>query len=174
MGVAKQGTCHDIGQDKGHNTGEQTEEKELPGVALHTLQVHLETGKEHDVVEAHAAEDLKGDVAFKDIESILADDDTCQYHADDVRNTQLAHHNRCRKNNQQYHEEDHRGVGNREVCCHQSHFVCKGTNKRAKIQNILVFSSVRTIGEAKETIFFVWMTWITRIFCNFAAKFRTY
>ena len=87
MGIPEQDACHDVGQYEGHETGKQTKEKELSGVALHTLQIHFETCQEHDVVETHTAEDLKGDVSLEDIETVLADNDARQHHADDVRDT---------------------------------------------------------------------------------------
>ena len=114
--IAEQGGGHDEGQDEGHEAREQSEDKELPRVALHALQVHLQSGEEHNVVEAHAAEDLKRDVALQDVESVFSDGDTGQHHSDDVGDAQLAHDDRRKQDNHQHHEEDHRGVGNGEIC----------------------------------------------------------
>ena len=119
MAVAQNRPRHDVGEDQGHETGEQSEDQELAGVAFDALHVHLKTGQEHDVVEAHAAEDLEGDVALKDVQAVFADDDACQHHTDDVRDAQLTHDNRRKEHDQQHDEEDHRGVGNREIVKHK-------------------------------------------------------
>lgn len=64
MTIAQERPRHDICQDQGHETGEQTEDQKLPGIALDAFQVHFETCQEHDVVKTDAAEDLEGDVAL--------------------------------------------------------------------------------------------------------------
>ena len=83
---------------------------------LHALHVHLQTCEEHDVVESHSAEELEGVVALKDVESVFSDQDARQYHTDDMRDTQLTHHDRSKENNQQHHKEDQCGVGDGEIC----------------------------------------------------------
>ena len=115
VGVAQHGLCHDVCQYQRYKTGEQSEDDEAAGVLLHTLHVHLQSGKEHDIVETHTTEEFEGVVALQDIEAILSDDDTCQHHADDVRDAQLTHHDRRQKDNHQHHKEDQCGVGNREI-----------------------------------------------------------
>ena len=111
-GVAQHRPGHDVGHDERYETGEQTERQELIGVLLQAFQVHLQSGEEHDIVETYTAKDLERHVALQDIETIMSHGDTCQYHADDVRDAQFAHHNRCKENDKQHHEEDQRGVGN--------------------------------------------------------------
>ena len=93
MGVTQYRLRHHVGQYQGHETGEQSEDDKATGVFLHPLHVHLESSEEHDVVETHAAEEFERVVALQDVEAILSDDDTRQYHTDDVRNTQFTHHN---------------------------------------------------------------------------------
>ena len=83
---------------------------------LHTLHIHLQSGEEHDIVKAHATEEFKGVVALQDMETVLADGDTCKHHTDDMRNAQFAHHNRGKQNDHQHHKEDQCGVGNWEIC----------------------------------------------------------
>ena len=128
MAVAQYGPRHDVGEDQGYETGEQTEDQKLSGLAPDTLQVHLETGQEHDIVESDASEDLEGDIALQDVQTIFTDDDTRQYHTNDVRNAQFTHDNRRKENNHQHDEENHRGVSYWEICCYKCHFVCKDTN----------------------------------------------
>ena len=84
---------------------------------LRALHVHLQSGQEHDVVESHPAEELKGVVALQDVESILPDDDTRQHHADDMGDAQLTHHDRRKENDQQHHKEDKCGVGDWQIGC---------------------------------------------------------
>ena len=110
MAVAQYGSRHDVGENQRHKTGEQAKNQELSGFALDTFHIHLETGQEHDVIKTDASEDLEGDVAFQNVQTIFANDDTRQYHANDVRNAQFTHDNRRKKNNHQHDEENHRGV----------------------------------------------------------------
>ena len=106
MGVVQHRLSHDIGKQKGYKAGEQTEDEKTVGVLLHTFHVHLQSGKEHNIIESYASEQLERVVALQNVEAILSDDDTCQHHADDMRNTQFTHHDRRKQNNHQHHKED--------------------------------------------------------------------
>ena len=77
---------------------------------LHTFHVHLQSGKEHDIVKTYASEELKGVVALQNIEAILSDDNTCQYHTDDMWDTQLTHHDWREEDDQQHHKKHQCGV----------------------------------------------------------------
>ena len=57
----------------------------------HTLQVHLQTGEEHDVEHAYLAKQLEGVVALEDIETVFAHQHSRKYHADDMGYPQLTH-----------------------------------------------------------------------------------
>ena len=111
----QQPNAHAVSEGEGDEAGEQAIDDEPRLVFLHALHVHLQGGEKHDVVESHLTKELKGRVTFQDIESILAHQDTCQHHSDDVRNAQLAHDDRGKEDNEHHHEEDQRRVGNREV-----------------------------------------------------------
>ena len=118
---------HDVGHAQGDKAGQKSEDQELVRFLFDAFRVHLQSGEEHDIIKAHASQDLERHVTFENVETIMADDDTCQHHADDVGDAQFTHDDRGEENDEQHHEEDQRGVGNGEICCHQSHFVCKVT-----------------------------------------------
>ena len=82
---------------------------------LHALHIHLQSCKEHNIIESHPAKKFKGVVAFKNIETILSNHYTRQHHTDDVRNTQLTHHNWRKEDDQQHHKEDQCRVSNRQI-----------------------------------------------------------
>ena len=86
------------------------EYQSLPDVLLQVLQVHFQTGKEHDVVDTHLAEELETAVPLQDVEAILADDHPRQNHADDVRNTQAPQDDGRKKDNHQHQKEYPSGV----------------------------------------------------------------
>ena len=67
---------------------------------LHALHIHLQSGEEHDIVKSHSSKQFKRVVTLKNIEAILSDHHTSQHHADDMRNTQFTHHDRCEEDNQ--------------------------------------------------------------------------
>ena len=73
---------------------------------LHTLRVHLQSSEEHDVVKSYTSKEFKGVVALQNIKAILPDDDTCEHHTDDMRNTQFTHHDRGKQNDHQHHKKD--------------------------------------------------------------------
>ena len=50
MAVAQHGPRHDIGEDQWHETGEQTKDQKLTGIAFDTFQIHLKSCQEHDIV----------------------------------------------------------------------------------------------------------------------------
>ena len=95
----------------GHGEGEQSEHSEAPLVAPYALDVHLERGKKHDIVESYLAKQLERVVAHQYVQAVLTHGNTCQHHSDDMRNAQLAHHYRGKQNDEHHHEEDERGVG---------------------------------------------------------------
>ena len=113
--IAQEGHSHDISQNQGHETGEESKQQEPLGVFLCALHVHLQSGQEHDVIKTYSSEELKGVVALEDIEAVLSDSDACQHHTDDVGDTQLTHHDRRKENDQQHHKKDECGVGDWQV-----------------------------------------------------------
>ena len=90
-------------------------------VLLHTLHIHLKGGEEHDVIEAHTAEELERVVAHKDVEAILSYGHACQHHAYDVRNAQFAHDDGCQQNDDKHQKEDEAGVGDGKILCQVGH-----------------------------------------------------
>ena len=127
MGISKQCTRHDIRKYQWHEACEKAEDKEMPGVFLQTLKIHLKTSEEHDIIYSHTAEYLEGNVALKDVESVIAYHNTSKHHSDDMGNAQFTHHDRCEEDNQKHHEEDQRGVGDGQICGNHIHFECKGS-----------------------------------------------
>ena len=113
--VTEQGYRHYVGEYQRDKARKQSEKQEPPRVFLYALHIHLESGKEHDVVKTYPAEELERVVANKNIESILADGDTRKHHTDDMRNTQFTHHDRSKQNNQQNHKKDKSWVCNRQI-----------------------------------------------------------
>ena len=107
--------AHAIGQDERDEAGEQAIDEQSPLVFLHALHVHLQGGKEHNVIKSHLAEQLKRRIPLQDIESILADEHASQYHSDDMGNTEFAHNDRGEEDDEQHYEEDQRRVGYREI-----------------------------------------------------------
>ena len=104
-----------------HPQGERYAERQHPehqgprDVLLQVLQVHFKTGQEHDVIDAHLAEKLETAVPLEDVEPVLADDDTGQNHADDVRNAQAPQDDGSKENDHQHQEEYPGGVGNGQM-----------------------------------------------------------
>ena len=107
---------HEVGEPQGYEAGEQSEDDVVSGVLLHALDVHLQSGEEHDVIESYASEELEGAVALQNVQAELPDEHTCQYHANDMRNPEFTHDDRGKQDDEQHHEEDERGVGDGEIC----------------------------------------------------------
>ena len=59
LGVMQKMDTHAIGQDERDEAGEQAIDEQSPLVFLHALHVHLQGGKEHNVIKSHLAEQLK-------------------------------------------------------------------------------------------------------------------
>ena len=113
--IAQQADTCDVVYRKGYGKGQQTKDQRTVFVALQAVEIHLQRGKEHDVVEAYPAEEFKGGVAREDVQPVLTNEYTGQHHANDMRDAQLAHDDRSQQDDEQYHEEDQRGVGDGEV-----------------------------------------------------------
>ena len=58
---------------------------------------------------------------------MFPDEYTCQHHTDDVRNTQLTHHNRGKQDDEQYDKENQRRTRYREILHEVQHFGGKVT-----------------------------------------------
>ena len=84
-------------------------------MALHALQVHLQCGEKHDVIETHASEQFKTVVTHEYVEPVFAHEHAGKHHSDDVGNAQLAHDDGGQKDNQQHHEENQCGVGDGKI-----------------------------------------------------------
>ena len=84
---------------------EQTERGGAPLDALHVLQVHLERGKEHDVVKPHLAKQLKAGVALKHTEPVGADEHAGKYHAHYRGHAQLVEQHGRKEYDAQHNEE---------------------------------------------------------------------
>ena len=95
---------------KGDEEREHPEYKRLREVLLEVLQVHLQTGQEHDVVDTHLAEQLETAVALQDVETILAYHHAGQNHTDDVGDAQAAQEDRCKEYDHEHQEEYPSGV----------------------------------------------------------------
>ena len=93
--MAKDGNTAGINQRKRNDKGNQTERQHAVLVPPHALHVHLQRGQKHDIVESHIAEKFKRVVTIQDVQSVLTQQHACEYHADDVRNAQLAHDDGC-------------------------------------------------------------------------------
>ena len=104
-----------VGQSEGDEEREESEEENLHPVALHSLDVHLQSGEEHDVIQTHLAEQLERTVALQDIESVFAHHHSGENHPHDMWDTQLAHDYRSRENDEEHHEEYRRGVRNGQI-----------------------------------------------------------
>ena len=94
-GIAQQRGRQQIGERQRYQTGEQAEDQKTVGVLLHTLQVHLQAGEEHDIIKTHPAEQLEGVIALQDIKAIRTYGDARHHHTDDMGNPQLSHDDRC-------------------------------------------------------------------------------
>ena len=106
---------HGVGDGHGNECGEDSEDEKLAGVFLQSLHVHLQAGKEHNIVHAHFAEELEGVVAHQDVESVLAHEHTRQHHTYDMRYAQLAHDDGGKQDDAQHHKKHQCGVGDGEV-----------------------------------------------------------
>ena len=97
------------------NKSQQSQHGSLYTNALKILHVHFESGKEHDIIKSHLAKQLKTAVTCQYIESMLTDNDSCQNHTDNVRNTQPFQNNGSEQYNNQHQEKNPRRVGDRKM-----------------------------------------------------------
>ena len=89
-----------------------------------TAHVHFQSGKKHDVVDAHLAEQLEGSIARQDVQAMLAQHYTCQDEADDVGDVQPAQDNGCEQDDKEHDEEYPR-----RMCDERCHCGCKSSEK---------------------------------------------
>lgn len=101
---------HDVHQYERHKKGHKSEYPHLANVLPQVLYVRLQACEEHNIQQSHLAEKLEAGIALQDVKPIVTDKNAGKYHTDDVRDTQLAHHYRCEKDNDEYGEEYRRGV----------------------------------------------------------------
>ena len=109
----QQGHTYPHPDSKGDTEGQEAEQERLGKILLQVLQVHFQTGQEHDIIDTHLAEQLETTVPFQDIETILAYHHPGQNHADDMGDTQASQHDRSKKDNHQHQEEYPSRVCNR-------------------------------------------------------------
>ena len=109
---------HPLRQHKGkHPWYGESEDAECPNlshIAPHSLEIHLQTGEEEDVVESYIAEEPKAVAVFEDVKSVGADEHSGKDQPHDVRYSEFSHYNRCEQNDAEHNEKDKRRVGNRE------------------------------------------------------------
>ena len=98
-------------QREGNAEGEGAEVESAATIALHTAHIQLQAGQEHDVVDAHLAEDLERAVALQHMETVGTHQDAGQDEADDVRQVKPAEQHRRKEDDGQHHEENLRGIG---------------------------------------------------------------
>ena len=107
--------AHQHPHHKRNGEGQHTEHQRPAPVLLQVLQVHFQTGKEHDVVDTHLSEQLETAVALQDVETVLTDNHTGQNHADDVGDTQAAQQDRGKEDDHQHQEENPGGIRHGKV-----------------------------------------------------------
>ena len=93
-------------EDEWYGNGEQSEDDAVTDVLLEAFEVHLESGEEHDVVDAHLAEEFETAVAGEDVESVLADDGTREDESDEVGDMQSCEDDGGEQDNAQHDEEN--------------------------------------------------------------------
>lgn len=116
---------HEIHENEWNKEGHKTEDAHLVQVLPQVLHVSLQACKEHDIKQSHLAEELEARITLQDIQPIRSDKHAGKHHTDDVGNTQLAHHNWCKENDDKHGEEHHRGISYRKA------------GKHPKLQNFL-------------------------------------
>ena len=73
-------------------------------------QVNLNGCQEHQIKQPYLAEDGERGVIIKHMESIRADGNSGDNHADDMRNFQSVQQQGCQQNDCKHNEEDEYGV----------------------------------------------------------------
>ena len=69
-------------EEKRQNRRYGSEDDTSHAVLLQVLHVHLQTGKEHDEVDAYLAKHLERGIALKQVESVFAHHHTGKNHSD--------------------------------------------------------------------------------------------
>ena len=121
MRIAQQPHRRYIHKHKRYSEGKYAEDAHLRHILFQPLQVHLYSSEKHYIEQPHAPEQLKAGVTLQNVKAILTQRHTRQHHAYDMRNTQFSHHYRCEEDSDEYNEENHRRVSNREVLCQFNH-----------------------------------------------------
>ena len=114
-GVTQHVVAHQQAPHKGNDKGHPAEEESPAAVAGKVTHIHLQSGQEHDVVDAHLAKEFETAVAFKHIKAMLAYQYTGQYQSDNVRDTQPAQQHGGEQNHGQHKEKNPCGVSNRQL-----------------------------------------------------------
>ena len=70
--IAQQMDAGKVGADEGDEKREQSEDDELQPLLLQVAEVHLQSGQEHDVEQAHLAEEFERGVTLQDVQSVFA------------------------------------------------------------------------------------------------------
>ncbi len=109
--VAEQPAVGRIAQGHRDEETQQAEGCRLAADALHVLQVHLERGEKHDVVDAHLAKQLEAAVALKHMQAVGPDEDAGENHPHDGGDAQAFQEHRRKEDDAQHDEEDPGGVG---------------------------------------------------------------
>ena len=79
---------------------------------LHAAHLKLQTGQEHDIVDADLSEELEGGVTGQYIETMLAQQHTGQDETDDVRHVQTPENDGRQQQYEEHDEENPRRIGN--------------------------------------------------------------
>ena len=82
---------------------------------LEVLHVHFKSGKKHDIIKSYLTKQFKTAVACQYVKSMFANDNSRQYHTDNMRNTQPLQHNGGEQYNDQHQKENPRRVGDRKM-----------------------------------------------------------
>ena len=104
---------------KGNGKGEHPEAQSVVAVVLHAAHLKLQSGQEHDVVDAHLPEELEGTVVRQQVQPVLTHQHACHDKPDDGRNAQLPQQQRRKQNDSQHHRKDPSRVGDEGCrrCC---------------------------------------------------------
>ena len=92
-------------QSKRDGEGQHTEHQRPAPVLPQVLQVHFQTGKEHDVINSHLSEQFEAAVTFQNVESVLTDYHSSQNHTNDMGNPQPSQQNGGKENDHQHKEK---------------------------------------------------------------------
>jgi hypothetical protein len=79
-------------------------------VLLEILHVDLQAGREHDVEQAHRAEENKARIALQQVEPVGTDHHAGQDHADDAGHAQLAQQDGHQQDDEQHQRKHEYGV----------------------------------------------------------------